>query len=323
MAIVNKGKETAEKPATAKKSVSKETVKDKKEENLDFLEKENEEEEEESEQEEEEEQNNTPVASKAVKEKAKGEIKATSKGTNLSQKENGVKKIITLRAIFGKTQGPLKIRPVAERATGRIVTGQPYMSEDEKKRSVHPIDANTVETITDGKTYDLSDSVQKANWEWIKVHPYIAQDFETAQSSPQAMFYVEDLEADMDKKSSKIDQMYEAMTLVREASAVKRSEIMRLLGQDARFFTDKQVMGYLQDVCTNAPEKILRVFADKHYDLRLLLFKLIDKKIVVHAKGVYKYEDVNLGISEEQAIIFLSSVENRQLVGLLSRALNG
>lgn len=328
MAITDKKKEAlpGTKPVVKeKKIVPRETTVNKEESNLDFLKEEEEDkgsqQEEESEQEEEEE--NTQVASKTVKAATKNQSKPTGSGSNISQKENSVQKIITLRAIYGKTQGALKIRPVAERGTGRIITGQPYMSEDEKKKSVHPIDANTVQTIMDGHTYDLNDRVQKAHWEWVKVHPYIAPSFEEAQSLPLAMFYVEDLEADMDKKSSKRDQIYQAMTLVRECSVTKRSEVMRLLGQDSRFFKPKQVTDYLEDVCMNNPDKILKVFGDKFYDLRLLLFNLIDKRIVVYKNGVYKYEDVNLGISEDQAIIFLSSTENKQLVGVLVRALNG
>ncbi len=235
-----------------------------------------------------------------------------AKGTSIEQKEQT--KIIVLRSVYGKTQGMLKIRPAISKGTGRLYTGQGIMSDDEKRKAPIVIEFNTALVLSDGYAFDLSDPIKKAHWEWVKVHPYIAKSFDEAQEMPTAMFYVEDLDADMDKKATKRDVVFQALQLLNGSSAVKKGEVMRLLGQTSKFFNERQVNDFLGDLAMNAPQRIIDAFKDRNYKTRLFLYRLIDKGFVDYDKKVYKYEDTPMGITEEQAIEWLNNPANAEMV---------
>ncbi len=237
--------------------------------------------------------------------------------------EKVAEKLITLRAVYGKQQGSVKIRPVFDTSIGRLFTGQEMMTDDEKRKAKLVIDENTTYTLSDGVVLNLSQEAMAIHWKWMQRHPYIAESFDAAQSLPLALFYVEDIEKEMDKKATKRDQIYQALKEVKESSEVKKAEIMRLLGQKSAHFTPRQVVDYLEDLAMNKPERILEAYSDKRYKERLLLYKLMDQKVINYENKVYKYEGNSIGLTEDQAIDFLSDPRNADIVGLLKQRANG
>jgi hypothetical protein len=260
----------------------------------------------------------TPTISKQDEQK-RTEVK--SSGSNLDQKENSVGKKITLRAIYGKTQGATRLRPPLEKNTQRIYTGQGNLNEEQKRNLSVVVTHDTVVAINDGHVFDLSDEVQAIHWKWVQKHSYIAESLEAAQNNPYALFYVEDLDVDMDKKSDKRDLIFRAMDFLKKATESKKREIMRLIGTDAKFFTYRQVTDHLEDRAFTNPAEILNAAGDRNYHGKLLLYRLIDGKMVTVNRGVYKYGDIVMGVSEEQALEFMKDGKNIPLIEAMRKNL--
>lgn len=242
----------------------------------------------------------------------------------LEQKENDIvtKKKMTLRAVYGKQQGSLFIQPVTDSRTGRLV-GVKNLSEEEKRNATRVVEASTTRKIQDGVVVDLSNEIDSIDWNWIKHSPAIAMSFADAQSSPNALFYVEDLDAETEKKISKKDLVYKAMTHVKESSAHKKLQASRLLGQDATHFSPLQIDDFLTSIAFENPEKIIKVYEDKNSKTRLFYYQLLDSKLITKERGgIIKYEEITLGINEEQALEWLKTPENRDIVQQLTQTLN-
>lgn len=235
--------------------------------------------------------------------------------------ENKLDSRIVLRAVYGKQQGHIKIRPALDQQLGRVFTGQNPMSDDEKRKAPLVIDSQTSYTLYDGITFDKQDPIHMTHWKWISSHPYVAKDFDSAQNSPNAFFYIEDIEADLDKKASRREKIYEALKLIKESSQDKKAEICRLLGTPVEHWAPKQITDFLEDNAMSNPDRIIITYGDKNYKVRLFIYKCIDKKLITLQSGVYKYNDISLGLSEAQCIEWLKAPENAKFVELLKQGL--
>ena len=221
---------------------------------------------------------------------------------------------ITLKAIYGKQQGPLILSPAREELSGRLA-GVELLSDEQAKKSVKIINEQTTRKITDGCVFDLNNDIDKLDWKWIKECGEIASDFDEAQSNPRALFYVEDLEAQTDKKLASRAQKHKAMSYVFESSTIKRQEVCRLLGKDVSYFSQRDIEDYLTELAETKPINIIRVFEDKDYKAKLFLYKLIDKKVIkISNGGVYKYNELTIGLNQEAVLYWLSDARNADIV---------
>lgn len=238
--------------------------------------------------------------------------------------ENNVttKKKVILRSVYGKQQGPLLVCPVTDQITGQL-KGVKNLSEEEKRNTVRVVSLDTFRTISDGLVLNLDNPVDLIDWEWLKETTEIALSFEEAQHSVNCLFYVEDLDLEVEKKVSKRDLVYTAMNYIKEASSYKKSEVCRLLGQDVRYFNQLQIDDYLTSLAFETPLRITTVFEDKNSKTKLFFYALLDKKIINRGQGgVYRYEDVTLGLTEEQALYWLKDSINTDIVRQFSLLLN-
>lgn len=233
--------------------------------------------------------------------------------------------IITLKAYYGRQQGPLYLNPVKNRTTGKLL-GVKNLSPAEKLTAIKEVTADTQRKIVDGLILDLSDPVDEIDWAWIKENKEIATSEEEANNNPQALFYVYEPDREIDATLEKSDLEYEAMKLIKESTAAKRREFCMYLGMDVDGFRDKDVEEYLVTTvkAKNGPPRILAIRNDRNFKEKLFLFRLLKSRTVTKDKnGIYKYGDILIGLNQDAAIMWLNDTKNRDIVGKLYSKLNG
>jgi hypothetical protein len=229
--------------------------------------------------------------------------------------------IIILKAVWGKTQGSLLLNPVRDDVTGKF-KGVEELNEEELRKSVRPVYPDTQRKITDGLKIDRRNQVDKIDWEWIKENKEIVGSIEEARSSPQALFYIDQPDKELEKRLAKSDLVFEAETIVRGLSVNEQIEMCRLLGQNVKGYRPIDVRDYLLERSHSAPAKILDAKADPNAKEKLFLFDLVDAgKVKKDQAGMYKFGDIILGLNTRSAIEWLNDKKNRDIVGKLYTAL--
>lgn len=232
------------------------------------------------------------------------------------------KDVIVLKAIYGKQQGFLDLCPVRDGATGGM-KGVPSYTEEEKRKLARVVTPETTRRITDGLPINRKDNaIDRIDWEWLKWNEEIAPDFDSAQSSPRALFYVDDPDAETEKKANALEDKFKAQQLVFGSSAEKQRDIARLMGSDLSTYTDKEVKVFLAEKADSKEpkdvEKILKAF--QFYNAgngkeMLFVYRLIDKRILQRdSDGNIRYGDRTIGVSDEDAFNNIRKPENVTLM---------
>lgn len=232
------------------------------------------------------------------------------------------KDIIVLKAIYGKQQGPLGLCPVREGSTGGMKGVPPY-TEEEKRKLARVVTPETNRQITDGMIINRKDNpIDRIDWEWIKWNKEIAPDFESAQSSPQALFYVDDPDAETEKKATALEDKFKAQQLIFGSSAERQRDIARLMGNDLSTYSDQEVKVFLAEKADSKEskdvEKVLKAF--QFYNAgngkeMLFVYRLIDKRILHRdSDGNIRYGERTIGVSDEDAFNNIRKPENVTLM---------
>jgi len=228
----------------------------------------------------------------------------------------------TLRAIWGKQQGPLVLYPCRDGITGKI-KGAKVLSPQEKLTCKRVVDENTNRTIRDGLEIDLQNEVDTIDWDWMKECKEIALGLDDAQESVHALFYVEDLDREVVERVTQNDLRFKAQKYVKESPDFRKAEICRLLGRDAKYMRPIDIYDYLMDEAIKHPTVIINAYEDKNYKTKLFLYTLIDRKILYKdINGFYKYNDITLGVNEESTIQWMRNDNNKDLMRQFHLLLN-
>lgn len=226
--------------------------------------------------------------------------------------------IITLRCIHGRQPQKLKVMPSIHRATGQPL-GIETLTEEEKKTRAYVPTITSFRTITDGTQFNLADSIDRIDWNWVQYCEFIAPSLDESlyDNSPVA-YYVENLEADLKAELAKSNNAFEAESWVRQIGSADLVDKARLLGQDMSLHAPGEVLVYLLDVARRTPQRIQELREDRFKDERLFLYRLLDKGIVrKNSVGIFYYENTKLGTDEIQVLNWLTSARNSDIVELL------
>lgn len=229
--------------------------------------------------------------------------------------ENDGKSTITLKAVYGKQQGPMDIQPIYNNVLQRF-EGVDELTEDEKKQAVRVINDDTYRRITDGTIIDLNRDVDVVDWAWIKLCNQIEKSEEDAQSSRVAMFYIYSEEVLVKAKIKKTDLIFDALSMIKKATETERAQRCRLLMGTTSHFTPLDIEDYLKDKAMTEPQSIVNVFSDENFKQKLFLLDLIDARIIkIDPKDkVYRFNDRPIGASEKSVIEFLGEPNNQDMV---------
>ena len=259
-------------------------------------------------------------------------------------------KIITLRSVYDKAGIKYFIQPCKDKQ-GQYPpcikkvdsNGDMIMSDKEKgeysqgKLALFP--ENHLFEITSGKTYNLDNIWDKAEWEAVQNCPLIAPsrdakdkngnliiDGTRATINKPARYGVAELYIDrpgleVQKRVSRKKLIFKASSLIYNDEKGVDGRLMKveLLGKDMSNQSDADVTDFLIRVAEKDPEKIINIYEDTNLPIRLL-FVHAKKKGIIHIKNkMFMYGEVMLGATEDAAVAYLINPSNKSVVDMISK----
>jgi hypothetical protein len=250
--------------------------------------------------------------------------------TTIEQLENGTvtDRVIEIKSIYKSTKQT--VQPAFDSKI-KWWAGVERLSDDLKKNKEYyvvvgettadRVHLNTKITLKDGLIFDLSNEVDKINWDWVKHCPQVAMSFAEAQSS-KALFYVHIEGRESEMRTRTVEKRHEAVALVLNDPATNYVNRALLLNMDMEGEQPSVIKDFLLETAEKSPEKIFRIYRDKAMKIHLLYLKAKKMYLVKvdPRDNVVTYGSTILGISDDSAIAYLQS--NEDILMLLERDVN-
>lgn len=278
------------------------------------------------------------MASKKVNEVQDGDLKSN---------------IVVLRSVFGKVGQKYYIQPQRD-SRGRypecvkrvnsegdiILTPEELEKESKGLAAYIPIDKLFI--IEDGKTFNLDDVYERAEWEAIKNCDLIAPDrfaknengdylidgtVDPKSKKPRygtAELYVDRPGLDSQRRVTRRKLIVQASNYIMndERGYEGRLVVARVLGRDMKNQPNADVEDYLLSIAEKTPEKIIDCYTGGDMKLRILFIEAREKGVVFKKNGLYLYgEDgkVILGATDDAAIEWMKAAKNSKTVALIRK----
>tara|TARA_R100000654_G_scaffold22651_1_gene44871 strand:- start:25263 stop:26039 length:777 start_codon:yes stop_codon:yes gene_type:complete len=183
--------------------------------------------------------------------------------------------------------------------------------KDKSGRNIELIDIN--DQKTDGfemfqplVSLDITKKQDKRSYEFLKNHPLIGK------------FIVEDVRANEEKNAEGALKSAEAITKATSLSMTAMNDIAVLMGLDPDV-DEIMLRAKIIQYANTTPEKFLELTNDIDQEYRVFLKKAEHKKVLSRINGVWKHGSLNIGLSDDQAIVWLK--DNADVYALLRRQL--
>lgn len=263
--------------------------------------------------------------------------------------------IVVLRSVYGKVGQKYFIQPQRDPKTGRfpdcvkrvdahgdiILTNSEREAESAGEMAFIPEDKLFI--ITDGKTYNLDDIYERAEWEAIKHCDLIAPDRfakndkgeylidgtadPTKSKRPRygtAELYVErpGYEANLRVTRKRLITKAINFILDDERGYEGRVLVARVLGRNMTNQPNADVEDYLISVAEKTPEKIINCYTGGDMQLRMLFIEAREHGIILKKNGLYVYGDdgkVIIGASDDAAIEWMKNPKNTKTMAMIRR----
>tara|TARA_R100000700_G_scaffold34802_1_gene43055 strand:+ start:1314 stop:2093 length:780 start_codon:yes stop_codon:yes gene_type:complete len=184
--------------------------------------------------------------------------------------------------------------------------------KDRQGRNVNLVDIN--DQMTDGYemvhavvSLDINQKQDKRVYEFLKGHPLLMGKFE-----------IEDLRANDEKNAEGALKSAEAITKATELTMNAMKDLAILMGMDSDI-EDTMLKAKIIQFANSSPDKFLSLINDIDQEYRIFLKKALAKKVLTNVNGVWKHGSLNIGLADEQAIVWLK--ENADIYALLRRQL--
>ena len=260
-------------------------------------------------------------------------------------------KIITLRSVFDKSDIKYVIQPCKDKY-GKFPScvkkvnsqGDMIMSDAERdalsegKAAFYP--ENHFFEIKSGRTYNLDDMWDAAEWEAIKNCPLIAKSRDEKDANGNfiidgtkptrnkpgrngvAELYIDRPGLETQKRVSRKQLIHKAESFIYddEHGAEGRLNMAKLLGKNMVNQPDADVLDYLLRTAEKDPEKIINLYTGDEISLRLLFIDAKDKKVIYIKNKVYLYGDnIALGATDDAVIAWMKEAKNQKVLELIKR----
>ena len=153
---------------------------------------------------------------------------------------------------------------------------------------------------------DINQKQDRRVYEFLKDHPLINK------------FLVEDLKANEEKNAEGALRSAEAITKATELTMNAMKDLAILMGMDSDI-EDTMLKAKIIQFANSSPDKFLSLTNDIDQEYRIFLKKALAKKVLTKVNGVWKHGSVNIGLADEQAIVWLK--DNADIYALLRRQL--
>jgi len=261
--------------------------------------------------------------------------------------------VVVLRSVFGKVGQKYFIQPQKD-AQGRYpkcvkrVDSQgdiiltPAELEMESKGEAAFIPETALFVIEDGKTFDLNDVMEAAEWEAIKNCELIAPDrfakndkgeylidgtIDPKSKRPRygtAELYVDRPGFEAQRRVTRRKLIVEASNYIMndERGYEGRLLVAKVLGRDMKNQPNADVEDYLLSIAEKTPEKIINCYTGGDIQLRMLFIEAREKGVIVKKDGLYLYgEDgkVTLGATDSAVVEWMKQSKNVKTLSLIRK----
>lgn len=261
--------------------------------------------------------------------------------------------IIVLRSVYDKVSDmKYYIQPCRDKVTRQFPScikktnkdGDMIMSEAERdafsegKLALFP--ETHIFTIQHGKTYNLDDLWDAAEWEAVKNCPLIAssRDAKDANgnfiidgpiSTPNkptrngvAELYVDRPGLDTQRRVSKKQKIHKAESFIYddERGADGQRNMARILGRDMSNQPIADVVDFLIRIAEQDPDKIINLYTGGDIALRLLFIEAKTKHVIYLKNKLYLYGDnIVLGATDDAALAWMKNPKNQKVLELIKK----
>ena len=183
--------------------------------------------------------------------------------------------------------------------------------KDKQGRIVELIDINDQKTsgyemFQALVSLDINQKQDRRIYEFLKDHPLIGK------------FQVDDVRANEEKNAEGALKSAEAITKATNLSLAALNDLAVLMGLDPDI-DETMLRAKIIQFANNTPEKFLGLTNDIDQEYRVFLKKAESKKVLLKINGVWKHGSLNIGLSDDQAIVWLK--DNADVYALLRRQL--
>jgi len=241
---------------------------------------------------------------------------------SFEQLENGTPgdKILEIKSIY--KNGKTTVMPVRDPMSGWY-KGVPRLSEDDKRKLKFWAEPDAKFILKEGVTLDLNNEEHKVIWGWLKYQPALAMSYDECQMTPGAEFYIHQRHKEAIKNVDRKRLKFKAIQYVTQDNPVNYPLRAKLFGVNMDGEDPIVIEDFLLDRAESEPARIVKLYEDKFVSLRMLLLEALEKhKIVIDPSGAYRYGNIFLGMSEDSAIDWMNSPENRTTVNLIEGELH-
>lgn len=229
-----------------------------------------------------------------------------------------ISKVIVLRNVQGRLTQKVFTKPRKVANTTNEYLGVERLDEETRKTRVYVVNPKAKFELYDGIRFDLSDTIQRLNWNWVQYDAFVCENLAEANMKPEALFYIQDDERDNEELVTKSNKLFEAESLVRSWPHATRVNRARLLGHDLSFHSENEVLHYLVEEARGSEAKanaIIETENDRFKSERLQLLRFQDLGIVeVKNGGSYYFDNIRIGADERTTLAYLLQVENRDIL---------
>ena len=260
-------------------------------------------------------------------------------------------KIITLRSVYDKANIKYFIQPCKNKygqypSCIKRVNSQGDMIMSEKERDDYSegravfFPENHLFTIVSGRTYNLNDPYDKAEWEAIENCPLIAKSrderdsngnllIDGAKSTPSkparngvAELYIDRPGLDTQRRVSHKQLIHKAESFIYDdpRGADGQLNMARILGKDMRNQPTADVIDFLIRVAEKDPKKIIDLYTGDDISLRLTFIEAKEKHVIYIKNKLYLYGDnIVLGANDDAVIAWMKDPRNQKVLELIKK----
>lgn len=267
--------------------------------------------------------------------------------------------IVVLRSIYDKVSDmKYWVQPCKDPKTGQYPScikkitkdGDMILSEKEKndfaegKAAFFP--ENHIFVIQHGKSYDLTDMWQAAEWEAVKHCKLIAKDrnerdangnlvIDGTESRTQivkpgtkvgrngiAELYIDRPGLDTQRRVNRKQLIHKANSFIYDdpRGADGQRNMARILGKDMSNQPIADVIDYLTRTAENNPQKIIDLYTGGDISLRLLFIEAKEKHVIYLKNKLYLYGDnIVLGATDDAVLAWMKDPKNLQVLELIKK----
>lgn len=255
---------------------------------------------------------------------------------------------IVLRSVNGKVNQKYYMNPCRDPRTGQYPDvvkrvnsqGDMILTDAERNSGKYYIKETQSFIIEDGKTFNLDDPYDAAEWEAIKHCPLIAPDryAKDAQGNflidgtmgwkntkPRygvAELYIERPGEEAVQKVNRKKLIHNAVAFILNDPKGSEGRVMmaRLLGKHMTNIPDADVEDYLLTVAEKNPKKIIALYSGDDTNLRICLMDALDRHIIRIKDKLYIYSDnIVLGATDDAVITWMKDARNAKVLELIRK----